>query len=182
MKFNLKSDKGSEFEIKCENLSNKLSVYATNLYDIPQRSYKKLLTLEEVKENKYFGFCDNINEVINELTEINNSKLIEENNKIILYIPLNTKKIKEFIISIEEIIKSDENKFEELYNIINELKTENNNLKSKVQTLEENYNKKLKEIQILKESNEHFKNTIKPLHVRTNIITNEQYQTLKKMD
>ena len=146
MNVNLKSDKGSEFELKLENLNNKLSIHAINCNGIPKRNFNRLLTLEEIKENKFFTFCDNIDEVINELTEINKSILIEENNKVILKIPINSKKIKEFIISINELDKSEDMKFKELYSIINEIKAENNNLKLKVQTLEENYNKVLNDI------------------------------------
>ena len=166
---NLESNKNSKFKLKFENSNNKLNVCATNLTRIPIINYNKELTLEQIQENKFFSFCDNISEVINELTEIKNTKIEEENNHIILIIPINSKKIKEFIIKIEETQKSKEQKIEELYSIINELLIENKNLKSKVESLEEKFNQEIKEL----------KSQINPLIIDTNIITLYQYQILK---
>ena len=110
IKVNLESNKNSKFKLKFENSNNKLYVCATNLTTIPIKNYNRELTLEQIQENKYFSFCDNISEVINELTEIKNTKIEEENNHITLLIPINSKKIKEFIIKIEETPKSNEKK------------------------------------------------------------------------
>ena len=173
---NLESNKNSKFSLKFENSNNKLYVWATNLTTIPIKNYKKELALEQIQENKYFCFCDNISEVINELTEIKSTKIEEENNCITLFIPINSKKIKEFIIKIEETPKSSEEKTEELYRFINQLLIENKNLKSKVETLENKFSQEIKE---LKESNENLKNQISSLFVDSNIITSNQYQILK---
>ena len=121
---NLESDKNSQFEIKIENIEHKLSIKAKNMTVIPNKNYYKSMSLEEIKVNKFFSFCDDIGEVINELTEIKKTKLTEETNQITLYIPINSKKIKEFVIQMKETEKTTEGKFEELYKIINTVREE----------------------------------------------------------
>jgi hypothetical protein len=148
---NLESSKNSKFNLKIENSNSKLYVCATNLTTNPIKNYNRELTLEQIQENKYFSFCDNISEVVNELTEIKNTKIEEENDHITLLIPINSKKFKDFIIKIGETPESNEKTNEELYSIINELKIENINLKSKVEALEEKFNKEIKIIEIKKE-------------------------------
>ena len=81
---NLESDKNSQFEIKIENIEHKLSIKAKNITVIPNKNYYKSMSLEEIKVNKFFSFCDDIGEVINELTEIKKTKLTEETNQITL--------------------------------------------------------------------------------------------------
>ena len=150
--------------------NNKLYVCATNLKTNPIKNYNIELTLEQIQENKYFSFCDNISEVINELTEIKNTKIEEEDNQITLLIPINSKKFKEFIIKIEETPISKEKNNEELYSIINELLIENKNLKSKVEALEEKFDREIKQIKEFL--------GIK-IDLDTNIITSSQYEQLK---
>ena len=151
----LQSNKNSQFQINLENVEHKLSIKAKNMTSIPNNNYSKSMSLEEIKDNKFFSFCDDISEVINELTEIQKSKITEETNQITLYIPINSKKIKEFVIQMKETEKTTEEKFEELYKIINEVREENKNLKIKIETLENKYNN---EINILKQNNEELKN------------------------
>ena len=166
----LESSKNSKFKLKIENSNNKLYVCATNLTTNPIKNYNRELTLEQIQENKYFSFCDNISEVINELSEIKNTKIEEEDSHITLLIPINSKKYKEFIIKIEETSISKEKKNEELYSIVNELLIENKNLKLKVEALEEKFDK---EIKLIKEILDGKKD------LETNIITSCQYQQLK---
>ena len=143
----LESNKNSQFQVSLENIDHKLSIKAKNMTSIPNKNYSKSMSLEEIKENKFFSFCDDISEVINELTEIQKSKLVEETNQITLYIKKKKKKIKEFVIQMKETEKTTEEKFEELYKIINTVREENNKLRIKLEAIEDKYNN---EISILK--------------------------------
>ena len=172
---NLESDKNSQFEIKIENIEHKLSIKAKNMTVIPNKNYYKSMSLEEIKVNKFFSFCDDIGEVINELTEIKKTKLTEETNQITLYIPINSKKIKEFVIQMKEIEKTTEEKFEELYKIINTVREENNKLRIKLEAIEDKYNK---EIIILKQNNEELKEYFESI-TNSKILNVNQYKILK---
>ena len=172
---NLESDKNSQFEIKIENIEHKLSIKAKNMTVIPNKNYYKSMSLEEIKVNKFFSFCDDIGEVINELTEIKKTKLTEETNQITLYIPINSKKIKEFVIQMKETEKTTEEKFEELYKIINTVREENNKLRIKLEAIEDKYNK---EISILKQNNEELKEYFESI-TNSKILNVNQYKILK---
>ena len=55
------------------------------------------------RNNKYFIMFDNLNEIYKELCSLlDNSKIFEEINKILLHIPLNDTKIKEIIFELNE--------------------------------------------------------------------------------
>ena len=142
---------------------------------IPNKNYYKSMSLEEIKVNKFFSFCDDIGEVINELTEIKKTKLTEETNQITLYIPINSKKIKEFVIQMKETEKTTEEKFEELYKIINTVREENNKLRIKLEAIEDKYNK---EISILKQNNEELKEYFESI-TNSKILNVNQYKILK---
>ena len=89
--------------------------YKNNLVE---ESYCSAISLEKIKENKYFLMFDTIDEIINELgflLEKNKGKIIEENNKIILKIILNTSKIKEVNFTI---FKTKKMKMKKLQNYI----------------------------------------------------------------
>ena len=55
-------------------------------------------------------------------------KIFEDSYKITINLPLEGIKIKDIILVLDKKVKNTEEKFEELYNIISLLKTENNNL------------------------------------------------------
>ena len=79
--------------------------------------------------NKYFLMFDNLNEIYDEIINLiqnNNPSLIEEKNKLLISIPLSTTKIKEIIIEINEKEKSDKEKIEDLYLMINNLRSSYN--------------------------------------------------------
>ena len=174
----LESNKNSQFQVSLENIDHKLSIKAKNMTSIPNKNYSKSMSLEEIKENKFFSFCDDISEVINELTEIQKSKITEETNQITLYIPINSKKIKEFVIQMKETEKTSEEKFEELYKIISAVREENKNLRIKIETLENKYNK---EINTLKQNIEELKYYIGNFvnFENSKILTKNRYEMLK---
>ena len=114
------SDKNINYEISISIKGENLIFEGKSKDIIPQKIYKKKYTLLDVQQNKYFCFCDNINEVFDELeAQLNESendvKLMEETNCLILSIPLKTVKIKECLFQIDEQILNANQKFEEFY-------------------------------------------------------------------
>ena len=97
--FTIKSNKDNEIEIKYYILDEKIIFDATINSLIPKKLYKNLYSyIDMQKNNKFFVICENINEIIEEIQNLieekkSELKLIEEINKLILIIPLNTKKI-----------------------------------------------------------------------------------------
>lgn len=68
-------------------------------------------------------------------------------NKINLIISLSSSKFKDINLDLEEKIKNNDDKFQEIYEIVSQVKEENFKLKEEVETLKE-------EIKILKEFQE----------------------------
>ena len=93
---------------------------------------------------------DNLNEIYNEIINLiqnNKPNLIEENNKLLLSIPISITKIKEIILEINKKEKSEKEKFEDLYLMINNLKLYyNNEITQQVNNLKLYYDNKINEI------------------------------------
>ena len=66
----LESNRNSQFQINLENIDHKLSIKAKNMTSIPNKNYSKSMSLEEIKENKFFSFCDDISEALNIISKI----------------------------------------------------------------------------------------------------------------
>ena len=132
IKLSITSDKNNKFDIKIYYINEYLYIEGIIKENFPQKSYKRKYNLNEIKENKFFYMCENVQDVYEELDNLINSQLnenlkgeiLEESNFIILRIPLNTKKIKECLFKIDELTSNTDQKLTELYLIINELKTE----------------------------------------------------------
>ena len=91
------------------------------------------MLLEELKKNKFLGLCDSIDEIYDELTHNlskNQTKILEETNQIYISIPVDHLKIKEILFVIEEKLKDDKEKIQELILIVTNLKQEIKELKN----------------------------------------------------
>ena len=111
--FDIKSNKMNNFEIKISRNINHLIFEGKYKNTLESIIYLSKKTLEELKINKYFLMFDNLKEIYDELINLiqnNNPNLIEDNNKLLISIPLSTTKIKEIIIEINEKEKSDKEK------------------------------------------------------------------------
>ncbi len=105
---------------------NNIILNVKNKGKIENNNYYSRMRIEEIKENKYFLMFDNLDEIYEELVNLltnNKPIIVEESNKLILSIPISTTKIKEIKFEINEKEKSDKEKIQELYLIINNLKT-----------------------------------------------------------
>ena len=144
IKISVTSDKNTKFDIKIYYINEYLYIEGITKEIFPQKSYKRKYNLNEIKENKFFYMCENIQEVYEELDNLMNSKLnenlkveiLEEINYIILRIPLNTKKIKECLFQIYELVSNKDQKINELYSKINELKIQLENKDEQIKTLQ----------------------------------------------
>ncbi len=142
---NLFSDKKREYEILLYVIEKNLFIEAKTKNEVPQKNFEKSFSINEIQKNKYFGMCENIDEIFEEikgLIEGNEDKinLIEETNSLILGIPINTKKIKECLFQIDEKISDTKQKIDELYSYINTLLDKIKNLENKNQSLEKSLN------------------------------------------
>ena len=145
------SDKNNKYQIVLKNKNNSLLISCKSNDIIIDHFYEKIFSMEQIKENKYFYQFDTIDEIINEIILKNSTKkpLVKEgNNEISLIIYLSTSKIKDAIFLIPEKKKNPEDKIEELYKIIlemkkeiNELKEENKKIKEEVEELKNNKKK-----------------------------------------
>ena len=117
----LKSDKNANYDISIYLFEDKLYFNGLSKDQFENKTYEKIYSIEEVKLNKFFYLHETVKEVYDELNlliknykDINEIKLLEEKNKLILIFPLNTIKIKECVFEINEILKSNNERFENI--------------------------------------------------------------------
>ena len=133
--------------------------------------YDGIFSEEEIKKNKYFNDYS-LEEIFDELISKSGMKppeAVKENNSIILKIFLLAVKYKDIVFILKPKSKNNEDKFKELYDIVNELKKENNELKNEI-----------KELQKLKQENIQIKEQIKILIDFKNKIEQEEEEKRKK--
>ena len=151
--FELISNKGNKFIITLINKQSSLLIISILNNDLNKRYYENIFSIEKIKENKFFGFYESIDEILSELIPLINKgdvRIIEEIEFIKINFTLPLQKFKNIGFNLYEKQKSDKDKINELYNIvaiqnkeINELKKEQidlkneiNDLKIRIQTLE----------------------------------------------
>ena len=91
------------------------------------------MSLDNLKKNQFLGLCESIEKIYDELTHNlskNQTKILEETNQIYISIPVDHLKIKEILFVIEEKLKDDKEKIQELIIIISNLKQEIKELKN----------------------------------------------------
>ena len=144
------SDKNHSFYLTIQNQSSIIYILSYYQDNIIKHNYEIKLKLEELKKNKYLSICDNIDEIYNELINLldkNKSKIIEGKNEIYLNIPTDNSKIKEIEYCMKEIVMNNNEKIEQIFSLIsnlkeeiNNLKEDNNNLKKEIKNLKEEIN------------------------------------------
>ena len=140
--YTIKSDKNNTFSLCIKNLYSSIFISASYEGEIQKKEYEKSFSLDDLKNNKYLSILESIDEIFEEIINIIKQKLkevkiIEETNQIILSIPLGGYKIKEILLCLNEKVKNEKEQLNDLYNIIYNLKKENNDLKFNQQKLEE---------------------------------------------
>ena len=143
----LKSDKNNLYKIIFKSNENNLIIQASSKNSLINETFSNKFSIEKIRENKYLSICDNLKEVCNELESRINTKdmlIIQEENNLIISIALPSVKVKEIKFGLIKITKNENEKINELTNIILELK-------NKINELENTVSNQQKEINILKE-------------------------------
>lgn len=139
------SNKNRKYSIEIENNHNLIRIYAFYEDDLKKYEYESKYKLEDLQTNKYLSILGSLDNIFEELTnyfnkKLSDIKLLEETNKLIIDIPLESPIIKDIILEIKQKNQTIEEKYDELYNMIYKLKNENNNLKGNLIKREEEIN------------------------------------------
>ena len=113
----LSSDKNNSYSLTFNLNNNSIEITANQTNDIIHKSFSNKYSFEEIKGNKYFLQFDTLEETLDELKErINNNKIIikENEDNLIINIPLPSSKYKEIIFELKSIIKNNNDKINEL--------------------------------------------------------------------
>ena len=114
------SDKNNSYSIKFI-LNNSLEIIAKQKNVILNKSFSNKFTIHEIQENKYFIQFDSLNEIFDELyerTKNNKITIIDNENTLIINIPLPSTKNNEIKFELKEICKSDSEKINELTELV----------------------------------------------------------------
>ena len=123
--------------------NNSIEIIANQTNNIIHKSFSSNYTFEDIRNNKYFLQFDTLEEILDELKErINSNKIIikENEDNLIINIPLPSSKNKEIIFELKSIIKNNNDRFNELTDLIKKLNTEINNIKNETKQLRDKYN------------------------------------------
>ena len=138
----LSSDKNNSYSVMF-NLNNSIEIAANQIKGIINKSFSSKYSFEEIRINKYFLQFDTLEEILNELKErLNNDKIIikENEDNLIINIPLPSSKNIEIIFELKSIIKNSNDRFNELTDLIMKLNKEINNIKNETKQLRDKYN------------------------------------------
>ena len=136
------------FKVKITNTENKLTIIAKTNDQITgiDKEYKKSFTLNDIQKVKYFKMYDCLNDCMNDIIsgfEDKGINIKEENNSIIITIPLQNIKYPSISFKLNEKIKTDKDIIKEQSIIIKHLKEENEKLKDENEKLKGNFNNKI---------------------------------------
>ena len=172
--YSIISDKNHTFNLIFQNLNSIIGISASYQDDIMKHNYNKKLTLDELKQNKYLGICESIDEIYEELIRLmkkNQFEIIEQTNQIYISIPVEYVKVKEILFVVNEITKNDSEKINELFSIISNMKQEIKEFKEQI---------KIEEINNLKEEIKNLKEEIKNMKENNLKEIKEENKNIKK--
>ena len=189
----LKSDKNLNYNISIYYIEDRLFFCGIAKDNFQNKKFEKQYSLEEVKENKFFYLHESIKEVYDELDaliknykDINEVKLLEETNKLLIIFPLNTIKIKECIFEINELALSTEQKYHNIFTQLKEIQNkfleENNLLKKEINELKERQDKSSKENNLLKNEINELKEKQEKSSKENNLLKNEIDELKEKQE
>lgn len=124
--FEIESNKKNKYEIKLSKAETKIIIEGKQKKQSKQIIYYLKQSTEEIKNNKYFLMFDNLDEIYEEIINLlqnNKPYLIEETNSAIITIPVSTTKIKEIKFCLDKKEKSDKEKIEDVYSIVDDMKS-----------------------------------------------------------
>ena len=205
--YTLKSDKNTSFNINIKNFSLYIEIQAQYQDNMKKNEFKGKFSLEKLKLNKFLSIYDSIDEIYDELIHEfskNNPELIENENNILINIPIGLSKFKEIALILNEQSKTDKKMCKDLYDIVCDLKKqidkieidkneEINSLKKETQELKKiinnysininNFNQKFEILsldnKILKEKMNSLENELTQIK-NENLELKEKFQSSKK--
>ena len=154
-KLDLETDKNNLYTINF-NLNDSIEIFAEQINNFIHKSFSGKYSSREINENKYFLQFDSLSEIFDEIKlriSDNKIKIKEEENNLQIKIPLPSQKHKEIVFDLKMKSKNNDEKINDIIELVIKLKKECNNLK------EEN-NKFQNEIINLKNENKQLKNNI----------------------
>ena len=173
----LSSDKNNSYSIEF-NLNNYIEITANQINNIIHKSYSNKYSFEEIRETKYFLQFDNLDEILDEIKDrIDNNKIIlkENDNILILNIPLPDDQ--EIIFELNPIIKNNNDRLDELTDLIIKLNTEINNIKDEeIANLKREINDMKEKEVLLTNDNTQLKNDINLLKKENNQLNKDNAQ------
>ena len=173
----LSSDKNNSYSIEF-NLNNYIEITANQINNIIHKSYSNKYSFEEIREAKYFLQFDNLDEILDEIKDrIDNNKIIlkENDNILILNIPLPDDQ--EIIFELNPIIKNNNDRLDELTDLIIKLNTEINNIKDEeIANLKREINDMKEKEVLLTNDNTQLKNDINLLKKENNQLNKDNAQ------
>ena len=173
----LSSDKNNSYSIEF-NLNNYIEITANQINNIIHKSYSNKYSFEGIREAKYFLQFDNLVEILDEIKDrIDNNKIIlkENDNILILNIPLPDDQ--EIIFELNPIIKNNNDRLDELTDLIIKLNTEINNIKDEeIANLKREINDMKEKEVLLTNDNTQLKNDINLLKKENNQLNKDNAQ------
>ena len=176
------TDKNNSYSLNFIS-SNFLEITANNINSINLKSFSGEYTYNMIQENKYFLKFNNINEIFDEIKQrvLNNKILIIENeNSLILNIPLPSLEYKEIYLELKSISNNNE-KVSDLTEFVINLNKEIIVLKNELTQIKNNENKLKDEVTLLKNKNIQYeiqeaqlKNEVSELKEKLNILWKEK--------
>jgi len=129
--YTLISDKKASFNVNFKNFSSYIEIQAKYKDNMTKNEFKEQFCLEKLKLNKFLSIYDSLDEIyeeiINELSK-NNPILVENEDNIIINIPIGLTKFKEIVFVLNKQTKSVKDICGDLYDIIFELKNQINKI------------------------------------------------------
>ena len=133
----------NEYRITFDNKIEKLNLFAIQSETIPEKKYETEITLEQIKENKFFSMCEDFTSFMNQINWFIDQKkceVIENDSNLILkiFLPINT--IKEIVFTMKLKVKNTDEYVQELFKQIVILKDEDQRNKRLIKLLFEKIN------------------------------------------
>ena len=173
----LSSDKNNSYSIEF-NLNNYIEITANQINNIIHKSYSNKYSFEGIREAKFFLKFDTFSEILDEIKDrIDNNKIIlkENDNILILNIPLPDDQ--EIIFELNPIIKNNNDRLDELTDLIIKLNTEINNIKDEeIANLKRQINDMKEKEVLLTNDNTQLKNDINLLKKENNQLNKDNAQ------
>ena len=180
----LKTDKNNTYLITF-TLGNSLEIEANQINDLITKSFSNKFSFNDIRTNRYFLQFETLNEIFDELNEIikNDKITVEENeNDFKIKVLLPAHKNKEIIFELKIKNKKDNEKINDLTQLVIKENKEIINLKNEINQLkEENINLK-NEVDKLKNEDTKLKNEVNQLKNEITLLKKEDTKLKEKLD